>query len=264
MSKANDAEVAAFKKMKKMLGNPDVIAEPMGSAAGFPDFGFRMILSNKKIDIHVEYKLDSKAQMGSMRDWHYTKNGFHTTDTENDEKTSLITIMNDSQDAKKKADVLLKAFQKHFDSKITDIYSGMLTIISDKKLRRTKLLNFVHNYVDNYQIAKISNTTLGNGIISHYKKKFAKSKNRDADGSILLMMIGNSLYIVDKDTGIKDSTLKQLKEYFGGTIPSLTGLQAALEIRIQPRGLSSSDNPVSIDVMASFRLSGGLANGLNI
>lgn len=263
MSKANTAEVEAFKKMKKLLGNPEVIAEPMGSASGFPDFGFRLPIDGKKIDIHVEYKLDSKAQMGSMRDWHYTKAGFHTTDTENDEKLALIDIMNSSAEAKKNAGNLLKIFKKHFYHTVTDIYSGMLTAIPEKKTRRRHLILAIE-YMESYQIAKISNTTLGTAIITHYKKKFSKSKKQGADGSILLMMIGNSLYLVDKDPAIRGTTISKLEQVFGGKLPALTGLQAALEIRIQPRGLSSSDKPVSIDVMASFRLSGGLPTGLTI
>lgn len=269
MSKANEAEVAAFKKMKKIFGNPQVIAEPMGSAAGFPDFGFRIPIDGKNIDLHVEYKLDAKAQMGSMRDWHYTKSGFHTTDTTNDEKVSLIDIMNDNADAIKSADKLLGMFKKHFDTKMTDMYSGMLTSISDKVERRARLLRVITNLNAagvTYQIAKIDNTTLGSSIIKHYKKKFTKAKKEHSgcDGAVLLMMIGNTLYLVDKDSGANATVMSGLQEYLGGKIPPLSGLQAALEVRIQPRGLSSSDKPVSIDVMASFRLSGGLPTGLSI
>ena len=41
-------------------------------------------------------------------------------------------------------------------------------------------------------------------------------------------------------------------------------LKANLEVRIQPRGLSAPGKPVSIDVMASFRLAGKPSAGTTV
>ena len=254
--KAQQAEVNAFKKMKKKLGKDAVaFASPAGFATSFPDFGFRVDILGKKVDIHVEYKADAKAQMGSMRDWQFDGKKFITPNP-TPEKTDLIQIMNESNDCVKNGKRLLTDFKKYFDPAVNKIYSGMLSVESDKGVRKAKMQRFVKG-TKNYQLANIDNTTMGNHIIGHYKTKFKKEVKKDADISILLMMLGDSISLVTTKGRADAATMKQLYNMLGvANIPKLSGLKAKLEVRIQPRGMTGGSKPVSIDVMASFRLSG--------
>ena len=262
-SKAEAAEIAAFKKVQSILKGAHAFAVPAGFETSFPDFGFRVMVGKKKVDLHIEYKADAKAQMGSMRDWVFDGTKY-TTPNPTDEKLDLIDIMNGTPDAIKNGKRLLNDLKKHADSKIKTLYSGTMTIESDKEERRKKLVNFTKN-TENYQIAKINNTTLGSGIISHYKKKFKKSQKPDADASVLLMMIGNKIWMVDKTLPFNAAIQKEIAAYFGATtIPNIGNISAALEVRIQPRGLSAPGKPVSIDVMASFRLSAAPGGGISV
>lgn len=262
-SGAQQAEINAFNKVSKKLGKPKAFAEPAGFETSFPDFGFRLNIGGKKVDLHIEYKADAKAQMGSMRDWIFDGTKY-STPSDSEEKQDLIDIMNASPVAITNGKRLLKDLQKHADPKIKSIYSGTMTIERDKDLRRAKLMSFAAA-TDNYQIAKINDTTMGDKIISHYKKKFKKSQKADADASVLLMMIGDKIWLVDKTRGYTSEIDKVVATMLGGDkIPPMGKLQAALEVRIQPRGLSSPGKPVSIDVMASFRLSGGLTGGISV
>lgn len=255
--KAQQEEVKAFKKMKKLLGSDAVaFAAPAGFATAFPDFGFRLIIGGKKVDIHVEYKADAKAQMGSMRDWQFDGKKFITPNPTPD-KQELIQVMNESTTCVSNGKRLLTDFKNYFNSNVKNIYSGMLSIEPDKETRRKRLVAFTKK-TKNYQLANIDDTSMGNKIIDHYKHKFEKeAKKRDADCSILLMMLGNSISIVTTkgrySTEMKDVINSRLGV---GSIPALSGLKAKLEVRIQPRGLNNAAKPVSIDVMASFRLSG--------
>ena len=254
--KAQQAEVAAFKKMQKKLGkNASAFASPAGFATSFPDFGFRVNLGGKKIDIHVEYKADAKAQMGSMRDWQFDGKKFISPNP-TPEKTDLINIMNESTDCVKNGKRLLKDFKTFFDPGVSTIYSGMLSIEPDKKIRKSKMERFVKG-TKNYQLANIDSTTMGNHIIEHYKNKFKKEVKKDADYSILLMMLDNSISVVTTKGRIDAASMKVINDMLGvKSIPKLTGLKAKLEVRIQPRGMTGGSKPPSIDVMASFRLSG--------
>ena len=262
-SPAQQAEINAFQKVLKKLDKPTVFAKPAGFETSFPDFGFRLMIGGKKIDLHIEYKADAKAQMGSMRDWIFNGTEF-TSPSDSDEKQDLIAIMNVSPTAIANGKRLLKDLQKYADPKIKSIYSGTMTIEKDQAIRRTKLEKFAQE-TDNYQIAKINDTSMGDKIISHYKKKFKKSQKSDATGSMLLMMIGNDIWIVDKTSKVTAEIETTVATMLGGkSLPKIGKLQAQLEVRIQPRGLSSPGKPVSIDVMSSFRLSGKLAGGLGV
>lgn len=260
---AEIAEKNAFSKLLKKLGltQKDAWAAPAGFSTDFPDFGFRLDINGKKVDLWIEYKADDKAQMGSMRDWIFDGNKF-TTPSMTPEKEELISLMNLTPEAIKNGKRLLSDLKKFADTRITKIYSGTMTIESDKAKRRAKLENFAAN-TSNYQIAKISDVALGQGIIKHYKKKFKSGIRRDADYSMLLMMIDNELWFVDEDSRLTAGEEKELlKRFNANRIPVLSNLKAQLEVRIQPRGLSAPGKPVSIDVMASFRLSGKPSAGL--
>ena len=260
-NQAMQAEIDAFRKIKKQLGNPEAFAEPAGFATGFPDFGFRLMVNKKNIDVHIEYKADPKAQMGSMRDWMFDGRVFSTNDKESSDKETLISVMNASPECKKNGVRLLTDMKTYFDKRVSKIYSGMLTVENDKKLRRAKLLTFTQNTA-NYQLAKIENATLGQKILDHYSAKFKKVQRNDADHSILIMMIGKEIWFLEESGNASAEEKKMVSEKFGvQTIAVMNALKANLEVRIQPRGLSAPDKPVSIDVMASFRLAGKPSSG---
>jgi hypothetical protein len=131
-SAAQLAELNAFKKVRAKFGNPIPFAEPAGFETSFPDFGFRFEIENKIIDVHIEYKADSKAQMGSMRDWIFDGTKYSTPDSGNSAKQDLIAIMNSSPEATANGKRLLNDLKKYFDPKVTKIYSGTLTIESEQ------------------------------------------------------------------------------------------------------------------------------------
>lgn len=262
--KAKQAEIDAFKKLSKLLGNPTAFAEPAGFDTGFPDFGFRVFIAKKKVDLHIEYKADAKAQMGSMRDWIFDGTEFTSNDKDSQDKQTLISVMNDSSECVKNGKRLLSDAKTYFDKRVQKIYSGMLTVEGNKDLRRSKLVNFTHNTA-NYQLAKIENVSLGQNILDHYHNKFTKSKKSDADHSILMMMIGNEIWFVEEIGNLSPTEKKMVAEKFSvGSIAVMSQLKANLEVRIQPRGLSAPGKPVSIDVMASFRLAGKPSAGTKI
>lgn len=260
-TKAFDDENAAFKSLQTRLGKTHpAFAKPMGADAGFPDFGFTINLDSKTaIDVHIEYKNSHTAQMGSMRDWRFDGSKFYTPDTMSEAKQELISLMNETPEAVQNGKRLLRDFKKYFHAKITEIYSGMLSIVPDKFARRPLTESFANN-TKNYSIANISSSTLGNKILSHYKSKFTKNIRSGVRKNVLAMMIGKEMWIVDSK-GVTKDELKKIATIFGSSkeFSKLNNLTAKLEVRIQPRGLNapaSNPKPTTIDVMASYRLQG--------
>jgi hypothetical protein len=264
-SNANAAEEASFKKIQTMLGNPEVFAKPAGSASGFPDFGFNMTLDGKTYCLQFEYKLDAKAQMGSMRDWIFDGNEF-TASGSSDSKEIMLYVMNHSKSCIKRGKEILKEFQTFGDKRIKKIYSGMLTVEKDQKARRASLMKYVDGKKTDYQLAKISDSALGDTIIDHYRSKFNKSLNRQANGgNILFMVIGDQIFYVMSTTN--QSTVNEFAKYFNPNIDkfvTLDNLSASLEVRIQPRGLNTPGKAVSVDVMSNLRLNGLKKSGTKI
>lgn len=257
---AEKAEKDAYSKLSKILGNPDAFAKPAGFGTSFPDFGLTLMLNTGPLDLHIEYKADAKAQMGSMRDWIFDGKKFTSNDMGNEDKKDMLEIMSASKTCVENGKRLLKDLKTYFDPRVTKLYSGVLTIISDKTLRRSKLLDFVE-FTKNYQLANIDNTSMGDLIISHYQKKFKKSRI-GSNPSILMMMIGNELWMIEKTSNVtNDMVDKVFQKLSIGKLNNLKDLKAKLEVRIQPRGLNSPNKPNSIDVMASFRLSGKPSGG---
>ena len=259
--KAFQDEINSFNKLKKMLGNATVFQAPAGADAGFPDFGFTLMMPKKKINLHIEYKNAHTAQMGSMRDWIFDGKKFYTNDKNSEQKQELLTIMNNTNTAVANGKRLLADLQKHFSSEVKSIYSGAMTVIKDNVTRKAAAKNFA-NSTKNYQIANIANSTLGDKILTHYKTKFKKSSSKfRADGHVLIMMIKDEMWYVDKSNTVTDADMKMIASFLGiKNLNKLSDLVAALEVRIQPRGLNS-DKPASIDVMASYRLKGKPTNG---
>lgn len=261
--KAFQDEINSFNKLKKMLANSTAFQAPAGADAGFPDFGFTLMLPNKKINLHIEYKNAHTAQMGSMRDWIFDGSKYHSNDKNSEQKQELLTIMNNTPDAIKNGKRLLSDLQKHFSSQVKSIYSGAMTVIKDNVTRKAAAKNFANN-TKNYQIANIANSSLGDKILTHYKTKFKKSSSKfRADGHVLIMMIKDEMWYVDK-TNVSDVEMKMIAASLGiKSLNKLSGLVAALEVRIQPRGLNSA-KPASIDVMASYRLKGKPSGGQKV
>lgn len=269
-NKAFQDEEKAFAALEKRLGKTHpAFAKPMGADAGFPDFGFTINLDDKTpVDVHIEYKNSHTAQMGSMRDWKFDGAKFYTPDTKSESKKELISLMNNTPEAISNGKRLLKDFKKYFHSGVKEISSGMLSIVPDKLARRPLTENFANN-TDNYGVANISSSTLGNKIIAHYKTKFTKSIRPGTRKNILAMMIGNEIWIVDSKGGLTKAELQKIATIFGSSkeFNKLNNLTAKLEVRIQPRGLNApltAIKPTTIDVMASYRLQGKPVQGTTI
>jgi len=255
-AKAQAAENNAFKTLGNKLGTQaKAIVSPAGFDAGFPDFAYRVILSDgKKVDLHYEYKADYKAQMGSMRDWHFDGRKFSTPDEKSEAKQELISVMNDTPLAIKNAKRLLAGLQKYFDKDVKKIHSGALSIIKDKSTRKLMVQQFI-DQTDNYQIAMISSPAMGDKIIDHYKTKFKKNLKGGSDASLLFMFLKDKVWLVDTSGKLSASQKQEVAKIMGLTqLDPLIGLEAKLEVRIQPRGLNSPSKHASIDVMASYRL----------
>lgn len=265
---AEIAEKNAFDKLMKLLPVNKVIASPAGSGTDFPDFGFRILINNKKVDLHFEFKDDWKAQMGSMRDWIFDGQKFSTPTTDPN-KELLISIMNGTPSAITNANRLLKDIKTHYSNKVTKLYSGALTVVPANE-RKAKYINMVSN-MSNFQIANIQSSTLGQKVLDHYHKKFVANLKQDADYSVLFFMIGDTIWYVEDNGTTTLDTKKIIAAYFNtSSITTLSSLTANLEVRIQPRPslkslLETPNKPVKgIDVMASFRLKVKPAGGVRI
>jgi hypothetical protein len=263
--KAFQDEINAFAKLDKKLGNvATAFQRPAGADAGFPDFGFTITLPSKKIDLHIEYKNAHTAQMGSMRDWIFDGQKFYTNDNKSEQKQELLAIMNNTSAAISNGKRLLADLKQYFSSEIKSIYSGAMTVIKDNVARKAAAQNFASK-TKNYQIANIADRSLGDKILGHYKNKFKKSRNAGrAQGHMLIMMIKDEMWYVDTFGSVSAEDMKIIASYLGTSkLNKLGNLVAALEVRIQPRGLNSA-KPASIDVMASYRLKGRPSGGTKV
>lgn len=269
--KAFQAEITAFKALQtKTSGVAKAFQEPAGADAGFPDFGFTFEMpSGKKIDVHIEYKASHTAQMGSMRDWRFDGKKYSTADAKSEQKAELIALMNDTPAAIQNGKDILKELQTLFHVSVKEISSGCLSVIKDKMARRKYLDNYIAKKKKDYVIANINSSSLGNKIITHYENKFAKSRRPGIQGSILAMMIDKEIWFVQTHGSVTADDIATISQFMGAPNPikKLANLTAKLECRIQPRGLSapiSNPKPVSIDVMASYRLQGKPSGGTKI
>lgn len=262
-AKAQAAENNAFKKLGERLGNESkAIVSPAGFDAGFPDFAYRIKLSDGTIvDLHYEYKADYKAQMGSMRDWIFDGRQFSTPDTKSESKQELIDVMNNTPEATKNAKRLLNDLQKYFSKDVKRIYSGALSAIKDKDTRKALASEFARN-TDNYHIAKIESKVMGDKIVDHYKTKFKKNLKGGSKASLLFMFLKDKIWLVDTTGRLTPTQKTEIASMMGlSKLDDLKNLEAKLEVRIQPRGLNSPNKHASIDVMASYRLAKAPAGG---
>lgn len=251
-SAANDAERLAFTLLSQR--GFEVFAEPSGSTVGFPDFGLRAHIGNHVIDLHVEFKADRLAQMGSMRDWVFDGEEFLSMNID-ETKELLLAMMQNSPECVKNAKRMLKKFQRYCDPNITAISSSMLGSIKDQAKRRRKLERFAEQ-VDSYKLAYITDPDLGAAFISHYKRKF--KTNKEATTSYLILMIGQEMWLIHQRGKKLDATTERMLFDMLGvdSLPKLVAPSAKLEVRIQPRILNyGTTNGVGrVDVLATYRL----------
>ena len=261
-AKAQAAENNAFAALGKKLNGSKAIVSPAGFDAGFPDFAYRVKMKDgSSIDLHYEYKADYKAQMGSMRDWHFDGRKFSTPDTGSESKQELIQVMNNTKVAVQNGKRLLSDMKKYFSKDVTKLYSGSMTVIKDKDTRKAMAMEFAKG-TDNYQIAQIQNSSMGQKIIDHYKTKFKKNLKRGSKGSLLFMFLKDKVWLVDTSGSVSAAHKAEVATKMGlAKLDDLRNLEAKLEVRIQPRGLNSPSKPASIDAMASYRLAKAPAGG---
>ena len=261
-AKAQAAENNAFAALGKKLNGSEAIVSPAGFDAGFPDFAYRVKMKDgSSIDLHYEYKADYKAQMGSMRDWHFDGRKFSTPDTGSESKQELIQVMNNTKVAVQNGKRLLSDMKKYFSKDVTKLYSGSMTVIKDKDTRKAMAMEFAKG-TDNYQIAQIQNSSIGQKIIDHYKTKFKKNLKRGSKGSLLFMFLKDKVWLVDTSGSVSAAHKAEVATKMGlAKLDDLRNLEAKLEVRIQPRGLNSPSKPASIDAMASYRLAKAPAGG---
>lgn len=261
-SKAQQAELRAFQALGEKIKIAKPLVSPAGFDAGFPDFAYRLTLpSGRTVDLHFEYKADYKAQMGSMRDWIFNGTKFTTLDTESESKAELLAVMNNTPAAINNGKRLLADLKKYFHPDVDHLFSGSLTVVKDKETRRALTREFM-NGTDNYQIANISDSTMGDKIVTHYKNKFKKNLKPGSDVSVLFMMLKDTVWMVDQIGTLTAAEKTELARAMGlSTLDPLRNLTAKLEVRIQPRGMSGTTKMPSIDVMASFRLASAPAGG---
>lgn len=261
-AKAQAAENSAFAALGKKLNGAQAIVSPAGFDAGFPDFAYRVKMKDGSfIDLHYEYKADYKAQMGSMRDWHFDGKKFSTPDRGSESKQELIQVMNSTKVAIENGKRLLSDLKKYFSKDVTKLYSGSMTVIKDKDTRKAMAKEFA-NGTNNYQIAQIQNSTMGEKIIDHYKTKFKKNLKRGSKGSLLFMFLKDKVWLVDTSGSVSATHKSEVATMMGiSKLDDLKNLEAKLEVRIQPRGLNSPSKPASIDAMASYRLAKAPAGG---
>ena len=260
------AEADAFNALGQLLGpNSRPIVSPAGFDAGFPDFAYRVGMNDgTTIDLHYEYKGDYKAQMGSMRDWHFDGAQFLTPDLTSESKQELINIMNNTKIAVDNGKRLLADLKKYFHKDVKRLYSGSMTIVKDKSTRKALAQEFANNTRD-YQIAKISSSVMGKKIVNHYKTKFKKNLKPGSEASLLFMFLKDKVWLVDTTGKISSEHKAEIAEIAGmmglAKLDPLKNLEAKLEVRIQPRGLNSPAKPASIDTMANYRLAKSPAGG---
>lgn len=257
------AEENAYKQLLKVAGGKSLF-KPAGFDPSFPDFGFRVFLeSGKKIDIHVEYKANYLAQMGSMRDWRFNGTRFYTKDTNNVTKSDLVLMMNKTSEAMKNAKRILTNLQTYVHRGIKELYGGSLTAVKDKKERLIKAKAFAE--ATEYRVAHITSSSLGNLTLQHYKTKFHKNLKSGSDASVLLMMLKDKVWLVDTYGQLSAREQDEVANILGAKrLRPLNSLTANLECRIQPKNLKGTSAAATIDMMANFRLTKAPSGGVKV
>ena len=266
---ADQKEIEAFYAINQILDNDSptnyAFVTPRGSDTGFPDFGFNVRTSNgKSIDVHIEFKKDAAAYMGSMRDWVFDGTKYRSGDRAIDDadKELMILAMNNNPTIVAGGKRLLKAFDdaaKQHGLRVSELANYTLARLAPPKER--KLRQAVAQEVKNNHLQQIGSIKGGFGstIIDFYNKKFKKAIRSSADGSILLFMIKDRVWLMNKDGNVNDEDIKEVARKFGvrdfdSRNFNRSSIDADLEVRISIRKAEDLFKQPFIDVRAGMKM----------
>ena len=256
-------EVAAFNALEDLFGyDAMAIIAPQGAGAGFPDFAFRTESpEGKTIDVHFEFKADNKAQMSSMRDWIFDGRKFYTKAVDDADKELMLLAMNNNQEIMSNAKRLYKDFNdvaKEMNlGSVPVLSSGLLTNLSSDFNVRKEFTRAVINRTEKQQMGSIRGG-FGPSMINFYKKKFKNNVRGSADGSILLFMIKDRVWLMDTLGNVNDNDIKQIAQSLGhrdfDRRMNTNSIDANLEVRLSIRPGSTPISKAKMDPQAAMRL----------
>ncbi len=251
-SAANQAEREAFRKIKQLLGDVTVLVRPAGSSQSFPDFAFTKKIDGNVVDIFFEFKMNTRAPMGSSRRWRFDGEDFSVPDDTRLEELILIDALNQSKESKQKAAALLTKLRTFFDPRVTNISTSTFGVEPDTAMRQQKMLAFKNNAGPLTISGGVKDERLGKTVVDRYRRKFAESRRSKAAYSVCFFVIGNEMWFVDEYGSLNVDKQKEIARLFGvEEIPVLKDLSARVEARISPK-ISEK----KMDVNASTRLNG--------
>lgn len=244
------AEKTAYMHVKKLISNSTTFALPKGSDQGFPDFGISFKDGKEIVDLHFEYKMNSRSIMGSSRRWRFDGREFSVPDNTREEESVLIDVMNNNPTTVVNAHNMIDKLQEYFDPGVDSISTSTFGIIKDKKERAEKITAF-KNKAGVLTLQKGGfDPSIGPSIIQRYKRKFKEVIRPRASYSVLFFIIGNHMWFVAEHGSLDYDKKKMIARLFGAEeIPVLDDLRAQLEVRISPRPIDGK-----LDVNASSRL----------
>lgn len=256
-------EVAAFNALEDLFGyDAMAIITPQGAGAGFPDFAFRTkSKSGKVIDVHFEYKADNKAQMSSMRDWIFDGRKFTTKAIDDADKELMLLAMNSNPEIMSNAKRIYKDFNdvsKEMNlGKVPVLSSGLLSGLSSDFGVRKEFTKAVVNRTEKQQMGSIKGG-FGPSMINFYKKKFMKNIKSSANGSILLFMIKDRVWLMDTTGDVNDKEIKDIAKSLGhrdfDRRLNANNIDANLEVRLSIRPGSTPFSKAKMDPQAAMRL----------
>lgn len=254
MSNALAAEKAAFKKIGELTGGV-VFQKPAGFDGGFPDFGYTVTIDGKDIDLYFEYKMDDNAQMSGISTWSYKNNTFYTNRTD-DEAQTIINLMRRDQGVKKNAQSILDIVKGLLGRKIGVTFDSGCLGANKRKL----IKQFDELVAGNKVLGTIKSSMLGNTFKNIYINKYKKAKSTRSNDSVLLMMIDNKIWMLDKD-GVTIDELKKIRKMLDNksqTIPAMRSVTCTLGVRIITRSNGS------IETKALLKLANKVSSNLTV
>lgn len=251
-SAANQSEREAFRKIKQLLGDATVLVRPAGSSQAFPDFAFTKKIDGNIVDIYFEYKMNSRAPMGSSRRWRFDGEQFSVPDDTRIDEMILIDVLNQSSEARQKATALLTKLQQLFDPRVQNISTSTFGVEPDTYLRQIKMIEFKAKAGNLTISSGVKDQRIGSTILERYKRKFADTRRAKATYSVCFFVIGNEMWFLDEYGRLGTEQQRSIAEMFGAKeIPVLRDLSARVEARISPKIPDKK-----MDVNASTRLNG--------
>lgn len=254
MSRALAEEKSAFEKIGKLTGGTS-FQDPAGFDGGFPDFGYTVTIDGQDIDLYFEYKMDDNAQMSGISTWSYKNNTFYTT-RKDDEAQTIINLMRRDQGLKKNAQYMVDIVKGLLGRKIgVEFNSGCL---GTNKIRLIK--DFDKLVEGRKVLGTIKSTMLGKVFKNIYINKYKKAKIGRPNPSILLMMIDNKIWMLDKD-GVTTNQIKMVRKMLDNksqSIPAMRSVTCTLGVRIIPRSNGS------IETKALLKLTNKVSSNLTV